>query len=398
MWGYGARRDALSTGTRDPLYAKALVIDVGDQKLALVGLDLGRAPREDMLVRIRKAIQQSSGVTMSMIVGSHTHHGPVIELLDEPGKGQGTFDDAVAYAMELEQKIIRVIQQAAADVQPARIGWNARQVDLNRNRHSQIEPKPVDSELGVIRFDNLDGKPIAVLVNFAAHPTMLEVNDLRFSAEWPGQMMNAVEQQMGAPCIFMQGALGDLTVNRPDGVQGIEGYGRALAQEVVQLAEATQTRVPEQPGLDVREKVFEFSTRLSLGNPLTKLLFRTAFFAELVAATVDEDLRNNRIRPRLTVVLINRQLALVGGSGEWFSRHSVRLKKRARDVRVFVFGCCNGHHMYFPTIEATAEGGYGADPLVGWVELGAGERMMDRALIHIFTMLGKYDFTLPARF
>jgi hypothetical protein len=115
MWGYGARGDALSTGTRDPLYAKALVIDVGAQKLALVGLDLGRAPREDMLVRIREAIRQSSGICMSMIVGSHTHHGPVIELLDEPGKGKGAFDDAVAYAAELEQKIIRVIQQAAAE-------------------------------------------------------------------------------------------------------------------------------------------------------------------------------------------------------------------------------------------------------------------------------------------
>jgi hypothetical protein len=50
-----ARRDALSTGTRDPLYAKALVIDVGTDKLALVGLDLGHAPQEDMLVRIRAA-------------------------------------------------------------------------------------------------------------------------------------------------------------------------------------------------------------------------------------------------------------------------------------------------------------------------------------------------------
>jgi neutral ceramidase len=115
----------------------------------------------------------------------------------------------------------------------------------------------------------------------------------------------------------------------------------------------------------------------------------------LVAASIDEDLGKNIIRPRLTVVLINRQLALVGGSGEWFSQHSVRLKERARDVRTFVFGCCNGHHMYFPTIEATAEGGYGADPMVSWVGLGAGEQMMDRALIHISTMLGRYEFKLP---
>ena len=69
--------------------------------------------------------------------------------------------------------IILAIPQAAADVRPAKIGWGAKPVDLNRNRHSKIEPQPVDRELGVIRLDGLDGNPIAVIVNFAAHPTML---------------------------------------------------------------------------------------------------------------------------------------------------------------------------------------------------------------------------------
>ena len=104
MWGYGARHAALSIGVRDPLYAKAVVIDVGTEKLAIVGLDLGRSPTDAMMVRIRAAIKATSGIGLILISGSHTHHGPVIELLDEPGKGQGTFDDAVAYAKELEGK------------------------------------------------------------------------------------------------------------------------------------------------------------------------------------------------------------------------------------------------------------------------------------------------------
>ena len=53
MWGYGARHAALSIGIRDPLFAKAVVIDVGDEKLAIVGLDLGRSPTEPMMIRIR---------------------------------------------------------------------------------------------------------------------------------------------------------------------------------------------------------------------------------------------------------------------------------------------------------------------------------------------------------
>jgi len=67
MWGYGARHAALSTGIRDPLYAKAVVIDVGTEKLAIVGLDLGRSPTDAMMDRIRKAIKTTSGVELIMI-------------------------------------------------------------------------------------------------------------------------------------------------------------------------------------------------------------------------------------------------------------------------------------------------------------------------------------------
>jgi neutral ceramidase len=224
---------------------------------------------------------------------------------------------------------------------------------------------------------------------------MLEVADLRFSAEWPGQMMNAVEEHLDAPCLFMQGALGDLTVKKTDETRSIEGFGRALAEQVVEVATAIQVPGSRPTVVAMPRGGLRVHHPHSVEQPVGPVVVQRFVFPELVAATITEDMGKNVIRPRLTVVLINRQLALVGGSGEWFSQHSVRLKERSRDVRTFVFGCCNGHHMYFPTIEATAEGGYGADPMVSWVGLGAGEQMMDRALIHIYTMLGKYEFKLP---
>ena len=57
--------------------------------------------------------------------------------------------------------------------------------------------------------------------------------------------------------------------------------------------------------------------------------------------------------------------------------------------QLFFFGYCNGYHQYFPTIEAAAEGGYGADNAVAPVEVGAGEQVMNAALIWIYEMLGK---------
>ena len=113
-----------------------------------------------------------------------------------------------------------MINEAAGKVEDARIGWGSAVVPMNRNRHKKFEPKPTDSELSVIRFDDLDGKPIALLINYAAHPTMLPGEDLRFSAEWPGQMMYHVEEALGTNAGFLQGAAGDMSCNPPGGLEG----------------------------------------------------------------------------------------------------------------------------------------------------------------------------------
>jgi hypothetical protein len=60
-------------------------------------------------------------------------------------------------------------------------------------------------------------------------------------------------------------------------------------------------------------------------------------------------------------------------------------------------GYCNDYQQYFPTIEAAAEGGYGADPAVAPAEVGAGERVMDRALVHLYQMRGKTLDLPPAK-
>ena len=92
----------------------------------------------------------------------------------------------------------------------------------------------------------------------------------------------------------------------------------------------------------------------------------------------------------LNTILLNGDVAIVGASGEFFCNHSNRLKERAYVPRTLFFGYCNGHSMYFPTIEAASEGGYGADSLVARAEIGAGEKMMDQALMNLYVLLGKF--------
>lgn len=387
MWGYGARHDLLSEGTDDPLFAKAIVIDTGGAKLALVGLDLGRAPTLKTMDGIRKSIRETSGIEHVLISGSHTHHGPVIELLDEPGKGQGKFDDAVAYVGYLEKQLSDAINEAATKTVDAKMGWASIETDLNRNRHKKEEPKPRDPELAVLRFDDLEGKPIVLMVNFAAHATIQSVMIRKFTSEWPGHMQRYVEEDLGAHCFFMQGAAGDLSPNTNDSRKGIDGFGRAVADRVIELAKSVETAVPATPSVQGMDESFTFNTRVNLHDPVVQGMFKNAFFPELLAML--DEMPDQTIHPQLATVLVNKELALVGGSGEFFCEHANRLKRDSAAKETFFVGYCNGHHMYFPTLEAIDQGGYGADATVSWVEPGAGEKMIDKALSNITVMLSE---------
>jgi hypothetical protein len=370
----------------EPLMAKALVIEADGKRLAIVGTDIGRGPTAAMMKQIRKEVADKAQVDTVLISGSHSHHGPVIELTDEDDFGKGKYDDTVAYVKRLPQLLIEAIVDAAADPQPARMGIATKNLELNRNRHTKRTPKPTDPMLAVMRFDSADGKPLAILVNYAAHPVTLPGELLKFSPDYPGHLKNRVESALGTHCVFMQGAAGDMSPNRGD--LDTKGYGEVLGDHAVSLAQSIETKVPEKPSIKAKVDEFQFSSRVDFNNRILIAAFQRAFFPELVNNFAREF--RDGIRPEMTTVLLNGEVALVTGSGEFFCNHSNRLKERSYAPHTLFFGYCNGHHMYFPTIEAASEGGYGGDATVSPVEIGAGEMMMNQALVNIYTMLGKF--------
>ena len=85
MWGYAARKDAPSLGVLDPLKARALVLEVGSTRIAIVALDLGRAPTRASTAFIRKQVQAEAAIDHIFLVGvahaSRTGHraGPLAD-------------------------------------------------------------------------------------------------------------------------------------------------------------------------------------------------------------------------------------------------------------------------------------------------------------------------------
>ncbi|MBI4875500.1 MAG: neutral/alkaline non-lysosomal ceramidase N-terminal domain-containing protein [Acidobacteria bacterium] len=385
MWGYASRHDALSQGTLDPLFADAVVLQAGRDKLALVGLDLGRSPSDQSLERIRKRIGERTGIRHSVIAGSHTHHGPVLELSDEPGKGRGKFDAAIRYCKQLEDAIVEAVAEADRTAQPARVASGTMRLDgWNRNRHSKLESKPTDRDLVVVRLDGRSGKPIATIVNFAAHPTSIPAGMLQFSADYVGAVKDAVRRETGAAALFFNGAHGDQSAER--GGRDHRAYGEALGREAVKLSRTLESQDAAGWPLEVREERFWFASRFPHSNPVYRFAFERAFFPELVANYAAQYAQG--VEPRLTVATLGGDLALVAVSGEFFSNHANRLKERARVKTLLFAGDANGYHQYFPTIEAVAEGGYGADSAMAPAAIGAGEQMMDLALRRLYEMRG----------
>jgi hypothetical protein len=387
MWGYAARHDLPATGAIDALKAVAVVIEANGEKVAIVGMDLGRGPTVAMLASVRAEVGKL-GIKHVLICGSHTHHGPVLELSAKPGHGAGKYDASIAYGKALTSKLIEVITTAEKARKPAKMGIGKEAVTLNRNRHAKKEPKPVDNGLLVVRIDDESGKPIATIVNFAAHPTMTKGEDLRWSADYPGAMRTKVEATVAAPCMFLQGASGDLSPNSPPNVSGPKAFGETLADRVLAVHKTIQPVTPESPALVGKVETFSFKTRVDLNNPLVVMAFSRAFFPELIAAMSDEF--GKGVAAELNTVLLNEKIAIVGGSGEFFCSHANRLRERSTFEHTLFLGYCNGHHMYFPTIEATVQGGYGAEPGVSLAEIGAGELMMNHALINLYMIQGKF--------
>ena len=136
MWGYAARRDAPCVGVRDKLHARALVLEVGKHRLALVGLDLGRPPTRTSTAAIRDKVSRAGGIGTLFLVASHTHHAPL-----PPGRYQWRYRFATMEGKTSDWSVTRAFSVAADAVSfpmPTRAQQRER-VQQVRDRRSQGE-------------------------------------------------------------------------------------------------------------------------------------------------------------------------------------------------------------------------------------------------------------------
>lgn len=193
-----------SLGVHDQVEARAVVLEQGGRRVALVSVDLCWVGLDfTQRVRQRVAAQWGSSVADVWLCCSHSHSAPDISNQTEP-----IAPAAVAW---IEARIAAAIEDATHHLEPARIGWghaDLSEVVVNRRDAS----RPVDGSVTVVRVDNEFDAPLAVLINFACHPIILGSNNAFISAEYPGVASRFVEHELGAGCVclFTQGAAGNI--------------------------------------------------------------------------------------------------------------------------------------------------------------------------------------------
>ena len=207
-------------------------------------------------------------------------------------------------------------------------------------------------------------------------------------------MAAEVEKKTKAPCLFLQGAAGDLSPNPRKGREraGESSAWPSLPRPSSWRAASRCEALPE-AAIKAREEEFAFKCRVPLDNPFVRASLSLAFYPALVSF-IEKEYKDG-VRPRSTTALLGDEIGFVGVSAEAFCGHALSLKRRARLRRLFFVGYCNDYQQYLPTIEAASEGGYGTEPYIAPAALGAGERIMDRSLLHLYAMRGKLAADQP---
>lgn len=407
LWGY-SDRSGPATGTLDPLYARTLLLDDGRNAVAIVTLDLGRTFGQAQMNIVRERARREHRVNDVMFIASHTHSGPGIDEDYE----NGALPDWERRALD---KIAQSIGEARKRMVEARIGVGYGQTIIGHNRRlvqSDGTVKmlwrnstgqtggPIDPTVGVIRIDDKQGDPIAILVNYACHPVVFGPDNLRYSADYPGAMAKLVESSFGrAPdkgpiCFFLQGAPGDInpmmdkTPLHENADAEMRRIGEQLGREVARVSQTIKTETATNSEIAYLSEEVPFKNRWRIDA--LKEMILSAYgpsYGPKVINRYQRYMKDPILAPVSTLV-INRQIALVGLPGEPFVGLQLSLKHRSPAPATFMCGYTNGYIAYFPTIRDAVVGGYGANTVTTRVEIGAGERMVDRGLIHIYRILG----------
>jgi hypothetical protein len=221
----GKMVDRLWTAAHDPIYVRALVIANGNQEIAIVTYDVGGVPGEaDTLARITAA----TGIPADHIwlADTSNHSAPQVGR-SATGPGGPPPNEQSRKILELwVSSAVDAVRRAKATLQPARMGYGAGASYININRDMKqgdqyvigYNPdRPAEKKVDVLKFVDMSGQPIAVLINYALTAVVMygavsKDEGIEVTGDIPGATSQYVESHYKdkVVALWTAGATGDL--------------------------------------------------------------------------------------------------------------------------------------------------------------------------------------------
>lgn len=248
-----------SIGVHDPIRIRSLLLESDGTRVLWLAIDLvGVDPAlvSALTGRLRRAGLEYSAIA---VAASHTHSGP------------GAYADSAIFGLiavdrlspSVKDSIVDGLERAARLAEsgkaPARLAVGRS--DVAGIAESRVRG-PLDTELGLLKVTTLGGRPLALVWNYAIHGTALGRDNFLLSGDLMGDASHRIEQTLGVPALFVNGAVGDVSP-RPRGWSGVAAAGSALADAA--LAAWADARPEASPRLDV------VTERVALPSPFLSL-------------------------------------------------------------------------------------------------------------------------------
>ena len=304
--GFGFYRRA--TAVLDPLEAIALHLTDGTRAVTFVAMDLigFLYPYVD---RLRARLRGAGGAVLPC--STHDHAAPdTIGLWGRSLFGKFPIRSGVVpeYMQKLQSSLESVVRSAARDVQGVSV--RAAQFEVPPDWFRNDRKGGGKDDFGeVLAFEAPDGRRLATLVCFAAHPETLWEHNTFVSADYPGALRRRLRELTRAEGLFFSGALGGMvTANVPLSMDvsgrkaAVERLGAGLAERAVQALEAAPV-VPVDR-LEIRTMPLEL--------PLQNWRFRVARRLGIL----EREFVLDRVRTEMNLVRIGEEVSVLTAPGE----------------------------------------------------------------------------------
>ena len=376
LGGYGARMSKPAEGIHDRIWVKALVLSDGQKKYCIVTMDIVGIPPNVKPMVIDKIKNFGWNAENVLFLPSHSHTSLNMSALNN--KNILNLPQLGIFHPELLEfvvkKLAKVITLADNNLKSVVVGTGRKNVEgMNRNRRGA---KFSDKDLTVTRFDLTNGKPLAVLVNWTAHPTLMDENDMWVSGGWPGYLQRELEEWIGNDIVAMyfNGAEGDLSPTPPTGgshYEKAEIYGRKIAKETVEIYHNIKPK---------SNPIFDFNYNIiDLPKPTAHPTFKATGGAEYGIDDKGIQIILKIMCPEKVGIGAVRigELLIVGVPGELFCELGLKVKNNLSTLGInypVIGGIANEWISYILSAKQYEKGGYEAS--VSFYGSGLGETIV----------------------